>query len=672
MLFKSRMGMLRTPTPPTQGGGSVDGDLYWDKVALLLHMDGANNSTNIVDEKGHTMTSVIYGASQSKLSTTTAKFGTAAYLSANLNGGGSTEAGCGISTPDKPELRLTGDFTVEFFAYPFSLTQNSFLFAKGAGNYLQYYNNALYFQASASAPFGGVQTDMALNTWHHIAITKEGSTWRVFVEGVLKSTTTGPVVFGNNASNFIIGNHLDGYSMPFEGRIDEFRITNGVARYKANFIPPSKAFPNTSLSGIDPYWNNVELLLHMDGVQDSLTFVDEKGKTVTNNGTVKHKTDVKKFGSSAGMFNNGLLSVPDITLTGDFTLESWVYKTANSDNGMYAPIISGLQGNYNFPLILDYQGTGTIGFFHQGGGSGFSGAGLVPLNQWTHVTAVRKGTTVYLFVNGVKVLTQTVTVVPVLVNRVGGWSTGGYTLTGYMDEVRITKDVARYTENFIPLEKEFPNQNPALILLHGDGAEGGTLIEDSSIALNVMTGTNIATTTSDKKFGTGSIVLSTASSRAVIQKEELSPKASDFTLECWLKSDTLITGVNQYSQILALDNDNTGSYGGIFLCAYGALGHTVGASGYSVLIPMTGIDDNQWHHLAIVRKGIYVSLYRDGVKLGQNNVGTAEITARTPGWFSIGLGIAQGSYPCKLDEVYYVKKALYDGNFVPPTVPYSV
>ena len=88
------------------------------------------------------------------------------------------------------------------------------------------------------------------------------------------------------------------------------------------------------------------------------------------------------------------------------------------------------------------------------------------VNTWVYVAMVRKDNILYLFVNG---LLQGTINLPssgdignyspnVRIGRTGGNPNVQYSFDGYVDEIRITKGIARYTSNFIPPTKPFPNK----------------------------------------------------------------------------------------------------------------------------------------------------------------------------------------------------------------------
>jgi hypothetical protein len=86
---------------------------------------------------------------------------------------------------------------------------------------------------------------------------------------------------------------------------------------------------------------------------------------------------------------------------------------------------------------------------------------VMSLNRWTHIAVVKSGTTLYQFINGVLDKTSTGILTPadsnnVLLVGISNLSTRPY--TGYIDDLRITKGVARYMQSFIPPSVALPRQ----------------------------------------------------------------------------------------------------------------------------------------------------------------------------------------------------------------------
>ncbi|MHA2062817.1 MAG: LamG-like jellyroll fold domain-containing protein [Candidatus Thorarchaeota archaeon] len=103
-------------------------------------------------------------------------------------------------------------------------------------------------------------TVMAIDTWYHFAVERDGNTWNLFVDGVKEATTSwsGSLSF---TSDLEIGftSYIGGPSYNWPGKIDELRVSS-VARYNGvNFTPPSAAYSSDS---------NTKLLLHADNPED--------------------------------------------------------------------------------------------------------------------------------------------------------------------------------------------------------------------------------------------------------------------------------------------------------------------------------------------------------------------------------------------------------------------
>jgi hypothetical protein len=80
---------------------------------------------------------------------------------------------------------------------------------------------------------------LPLNTWTHLALVRNGSAWVLYLKGVSSWTGTSTGTIITRTDTFRIGGPWPGAGpADFNGYIDDFRITNGVARYTANFTPP--------------------------------------------------------------------------------------------------------------------------------------------------------------------------------------------------------------------------------------------------------------------------------------------------------------------------------------------------------------------------------------------------------------------------------------------------
>jgi hypothetical protein len=207
---------------------------------LLLHMDGSNGSTTFTDSSSNGTSITVIGNAQ--LSTAQKKFGTA---SGYFDGTGD-------------ELRytspaLSGDFTAEAFVYPDPQTKRFPIFmapkweTSPSGRIVVSYdpeNTADKFQCRVGDNLITPTNTSSTGQWYHIAVVRSGSSVSFFLDGVLQGSQS---FSGSIASNtaYIGGVSSNSADNAFKGYIDEFRITNGVARYTSNFTPPTAAFLNS-------------------------------------------------------------------------------------------------------------------------------------------------------------------------------------------------------------------------------------------------------------------------------------------------------------------------------------------------------------------------------------------------------------------------------------------
>ncbi len=229
----------------------------------------------------------------------------------------------------------------------------------------------------------------------------------------------------------------------------------------------------------DIYGANVSLLLHCDGANGSTTFTDvsQNPKTVTATVATVSTTQSKWGGASAtfsGPTNNRLTvagASTDCSFgTGDFTIEMWVYPTSQStirafyDDGVTTGSIGNAAGSI---CIVQWYTQWNV--YCNGSVKFGTGTGSSTLNTWQHIALTRSGTTVSLFKNGS--LVNSFTSAENLscpsgrpyIGTSSEWAGSfvyAYPYVGYIDDIRVTKGVARYTTTFTPPAAAFDDPPP--------------------------------------------------------------------------------------------------------------------------------------------------------------------------------------------------------------------
>jgi hypothetical protein len=228
-----------------QAGGGVT-DPYFSDVSLLLHGDGTNGSTTFVDSSSNNFTVTPSGNAQ--ISTAQSKFGGASML---FDGNGDY-----LSVADNAGFDFgAGNFTIEFWTNPSGFGTYNVVAAQwpnsGASSSNSFVvetvtNSTLYFYAvtSSLSIVGATGPALTQGQWQHIAIVRSGNSILFFKDGILTSTTAFNVTLNNPTSDVTVGGAVAGAGW-WNGYIDDLRITKGVARYTANFTPPTAAFPDS-------------------------------------------------------------------------------------------------------------------------------------------------------------------------------------------------------------------------------------------------------------------------------------------------------------------------------------------------------------------------------------------------------------------------------------------
>jgi hypothetical protein len=288
--------------------------------------------------------------------------------------------------------------------------------------------------------------------WIYFADVKSGTTMRLFKNGTQVATATSTVrtAFGGrlNIGQTTVDSSYRGF---FLGYISNVRFVKGSALYSSNFTPPTA--PVTAVT-------NTQLLCNFTnaGIFDST--MQTNLETI---GNAQISTAQSKFGGSSILFDgtaDGLVGYSNRALVlglRNFTWEGWVYL--NSISGTQT--IMSQRGAQQSQLFLgvDTASGGQIFAYADGTGSpGRMCSVSMPTGQWVHIALVRVGTTVTLYKNGVGGTTATSSQDFISQNVFVGTddSAGGGSLNGYINDLRFTAGVARYTSNFTPPTVAFP------------------------------------------------------------------------------------------------------------------------------------------------------------------------------------------------------------------------
>jgi hypothetical protein len=326
----------------------------------------------------------------------------------------------------------TGEYTIEFWAYR-TVTQLGTIIdfhPSGAGNYHQVNLSStglLRYSINGATVITGAT--LTLNTWCHVAITRSGTSVKMFFNG----NQTGVTYTDSTnypASALTIGSSNLGAN-GYGGYLDEVRISNN-AKYTGTFITPAASFT--------PDINSV-FLMH----GDSTISDDADDQTV-----------------------------------GEFALESWVYPTTTGTTKVLFDLRA-TAGDTD-GIVVGINSSNQL-YFYLNGSNRIGPAGTINIAVWTHIALTRVGGFTKLFVNGIQVGTSYIDTNNYSQRgvRIGADIDGNNLFTGYIDEIRISKGAGRYSATFTPLASEFASDAKTVLLLHLNGANNSTTLTDDGV-----------------------------------------------------------------------------------------------------------------------------------------------------------------------------------------------
>jgi hypothetical protein len=213
----------------------------------------------------------------------------------------------------------------------------------------------------------------------------------------------------------------------------------------------------------DDFYDDVSLLLKMNGANGSTTFLDSSkhGHAVTANGGAAISTTQSKFGGSSLALDGTGDSITQAANsshgygTGDFTIEFWLFLNTSSVSTIFSHLTSASSTHPH--LYIDT----TIRFF-TASADRITGDSL-NTGQWYHIALCRSSGSTRLFIDGTQsgsTYSDTNNYGSTAPLGVGTyWNSGSpvatNTLNGYIDSLRITKGQARYTAAFTPPQRDF-------------------------------------------------------------------------------------------------------------------------------------------------------------------------------------------------------------------------
>ena len=253
--------------------------------------------------------------------------------------------------------------------------------------------------------------------WWHYAVTREGTTTRMFIDGILRGSAISSTNFTNNGIG--VGRATDA-NYGFAGYIQDFRVYTGIAKYTSNFVVPSPSpdiLPDTP-SGVS---GGSKLTISPDTSTEGAVVFDGDSDYLSSTGP----------GTLAASSNWCMECT--FYCTGD---ASGTYRimgaNESSESSEYLQMRIRL-GQYQFYTENANTLTGTAAF-----------------KKWTHMALTKSGTTVRAFVDGKQLWSTTDNNADDITTLITGWGYGSEYFPGFISNARFVNGSSVYTSEFNP------------------------------------------------------------------------------------------------------------------------------------------------------------------------------------------------------------------------------
>ena len=465
-------------------------------VKLLLHFEGEPNSKSLITrgQVGTEYTSEAFCRNNAIISNEKHKFG---ETSLKLDGASYAEIN------DSPFIWTNAfyeqNFTIEGWIYindvPYAEDTITF-FSKMAENdagessfrlgyeYGQEINkNPMFINVSDGTQLIKLnieETVLEKGKWYHLALVKTGllgsDEWKLYINGNGKLKTSS---LPTNASshNWIIGANNSNtkanpvYNSFLNGYIDEFRIVSNKV-YNSNFAPKNHQFFPTQESALttnDQYSGLNKLLMHFEELTSDNKLIDSSATNAAismQNGTLtsnhsrygRKSLSVPAVGIGANI--GGLVSNATDIGSGniDYTIEMY-FKMKNIRVGFFTQSLFKTSDNnmQHLNITIGQVGPDVQMKVHMKQDiheHTIQPSVPVVANKWVHLALVRRNQIVKLYIDGIEYGNMSEQVN----TTINGPFILGNDLDGYIDELRITDGLARYTDNFTPQTHAFGSQ----------------------------------------------------------------------------------------------------------------------------------------------------------------------------------------------------------------------
>ena len=649
-----------------------DGDPYWDNVVLMLHFDGSfadSSQTNAAPTINADAT----------ISTTEVKFGTGS--------GGFDGNADRVSYTDADLALGAGDYTIELWANLATLSASQKGIAGNSSGSPYWFIgkntlNQLFFTQTAGGSASVADSAMVAGVWYHFAVVRNAGTTRIYLNGVPQAST-GPFADATNytaPTTVYVGSYSATAGDSFDGRIDDLRITKGIARYTGPFNIPAEAFPDfegdagyfdlprtvlsihaeinpvsSTLDSFNPSPVNTRTGVTFSNGNKTVAYVSASASNYAAIATRARRSG--KYYWEVRLINQGNGTLMGFVRASIARTPGWIQQlqstpAADPGNGAFridagggtayqaasGPTVAGAGVNKTYMFAVDFDNAkiwiGIDGVWHN---SGNPAAGT---NQTLSMTS---------FVAGFP-----------CVNSNGSFG-GGSEFTIRLSDVDVEYSIPTGFSAWATTEDSLNDEYPT---------------DDSSCyqtKLLEFSGQNSAISSAQVKFGSVSLFVpnsgvSTADGTFLLDHQDFDFGTGDFTIECW--AYRLANTYEGYLYYATMGGEFSFRVltTGLVRIDYRVNGNTTTTRVTTVSFPL-----NQWNFIVIQRRGLNFEFYLNGTladTVAVSGGATSTVNSTGPWFWGRTNASSTTSWNGHIDEVRVTRGAArYVASFDPASLP---